>query len=105
MAGFLAKYAGIAASARETVGWLNGEPAARIDIGGEINTAVSVVVENGRITRLYAVQLLARGVVLGPLQVAGPVVPVAAAHLCREPAVGVHARDTEVVVDAGLLAA
>jgi RNA polymerase sigma-70 factor (ECF subfamily) len=36
--------------------WLNGSPAARIDIGGELDTAVSVTVENGRITRIYAVR-------------------------------------------------
>jgi RNA polymerase sigma-70 factor (ECF subfamily) len=36
--------------------WLNGSPAARIDIGGEVNTAVSVAVENGRITRIYAIR-------------------------------------------------
>ena len=36
--------------------WLNGSPAARIDIGGELNTAVSLAVENGRITRIYAVR-------------------------------------------------
>ena len=36
--------------------WLNGSPAVRIDIGDEINTAVSLAVENGRITRIYAVR-------------------------------------------------
>ena len=36
--------------------WLNGSPAARIDIGGQVDTAVSVAVENGRITRIYAVR-------------------------------------------------
>ena len=36
--------------------WLNGSPAARIDIGGEVNTAVSLSVENGRITRIYAIR-------------------------------------------------
>jgi RNA polymerase sigma-70 factor (TIGR02957 family) len=36
--------------------WLNGAPAARIDIGGELDTAVSLAVENGRITRIYAVR-------------------------------------------------
>jgi RNA polymerase sigma-70 factor (ECF subfamily) len=36
--------------------WLNGSPAARIDIGGELDSAVSLVVENGRITRIYAVR-------------------------------------------------
>ncbi len=36
--------------------WLNGSPAFRIDIGGEVNTAVSLSVENGRITRIYAIR-------------------------------------------------
>jgi ketosteroid isomerase-like protein len=36
--------------------WINGSPAGRIDIGGEVNTAVSFAVENGRITRIYAIR-------------------------------------------------
>lgn len=36
--------------------WLNGSPAVRIDIGGELDTAVSLAVEDGRITRIYAVR-------------------------------------------------
>jgi RNA polymerase sigma-70 factor (ECF subfamily) len=36
--------------------WLNGAPAVRIDIDGEVSTAVSVAVANGRITRIYAVR-------------------------------------------------
>jgi RNA polymerase sigma-70 factor (ECF subfamily) len=35
--------------------WLNGSPAGRIDIGGELATAVSLAVENGRITHIYAI--------------------------------------------------
>jgi RNA polymerase sigma-70 factor, ECF subfamily len=35
--------------------WLNGSPATRIDIGGQVAAAVSVAVENGRITRIYAI--------------------------------------------------
>jgi RNA polymerase sigma factor (sigma-70 family) len=38
-----------------TAVWLNGSPAIRLDIGGQVDTAVSLAVENGRITRLYAV--------------------------------------------------
>jgi hypothetical protein len=34
---------------------LNGAVAARIDIDGEVATAVSLTVENGRITRIYAI--------------------------------------------------
>ena len=36
--------------------WLNGSPAIRIDVDGELDTAVSLVVEHGRITRIYAVR-------------------------------------------------
>jgi RNA polymerase sigma-70 factor, ECF subfamily len=35
--------------------WLNGSPAIRIDAGGGVNAAVSVAVNNGRITRIYAI--------------------------------------------------
>ena len=55
MAGFL-----IAASRTATFDvkavWLNGSPGARVDIGGEIDTAVSLSVENGRITRIFAIR-------------------------------------------------
>lgn len=36
-----------------TTVWLNGAPAGRIEIDGEL-AALSLVVENGRITRIYA---------------------------------------------------
>ncbi|UJR86162.1 RNA polymerase sigma-70 factor [Sandaracinus amylolyticus] len=36
--------------------WINGGPAARIDIDGVLDTAISFVVEDGRITRIYAVR-------------------------------------------------
>jgi RNA polymerase sigma-70 factor (ECF subfamily) len=36
--------------------WLNGSPAAQIEIGGELDTAVSLSVENGRISRIYAIR-------------------------------------------------
>ncbi|MDK1474923.1 RNA polymerase sigma-70 factor [Streptomyces sp. 549] len=35
--------------------WLNGAPGARIDLGGRLAAAISVTVENGRITRIYSV--------------------------------------------------
>jgi RNA polymerase sigma-70 factor (TIGR02957 family) len=35
--------------------WLNGMPGARLDVAGEV-TAVSVAVEDGRITRIYAIR-------------------------------------------------
>jgi hypothetical protein len=36
--------------------WLNGAPGGRIDLAGEIDTAVSLVVAEGRITRIYAMR-------------------------------------------------
>ncbi len=36
--------------------WLNGAPAARFTLDGELNTVASLVIENGRITRIYAVR-------------------------------------------------
>jgi RNA polymerase sigma-70 factor (TIGR02957 family) len=39
-----------------TAVWLNGAPGGRIDVGGRINTALSLAVENGRITRIYAIR-------------------------------------------------
>jgi RNA polymerase sigma-70 factor (ECF subfamily) len=36
--------------------WLNGAPAFRVEIGGGLDTAVSVVVADGRITRIYAIR-------------------------------------------------
>ena len=39
-----------------TMVWLNGALSARIDIGGEVNTAVSFVVEEGRIVQIYAIR-------------------------------------------------
>jgi RNA polymerase sigma-70 factor (ECF subfamily) len=39
-----------------TAVWLNGSPGLRVDIGGELDTAVAVSVEKGRITRVYAIR-------------------------------------------------
>ncbi len=36
--------------------WLNGAPAGRIDLAGELDTAISLVVADGRITRIYAIR-------------------------------------------------
>jgi len=36
--------------------WLNGSPAIRLDIGGQVDTAVSLAVENGLITSIYAIR-------------------------------------------------
>ena len=44
------------ASFEATTVWLNGSPGGRIDLGGEVDTAVSFSVEDGRITRIYAIR-------------------------------------------------
>lgn len=36
--------------------WLNGSLGVRIDLDGELNTAVSMLVEDGLITRIYAIR-------------------------------------------------
>jgi RNA polymerase sigma-70 factor (TIGR02957 family) len=36
--------------------WLNGAPAGRIDLAGELDTVVSVAVADGRITHIYAIR-------------------------------------------------
>jgi RNA polymerase sigma-70 factor (TIGR02957 family) len=55
VAGYLVGVARLADFEAKAV-WLNGSPGGRIDIGGQINTAVSLAVENGRITRIYAIR-------------------------------------------------
>jgi RNA polymerase sigma-70 factor (TIGR02957 family) len=36
--------------------WLNGAPAGRVDLAGELNTAISLAVADGRITHIYAIR-------------------------------------------------
>src|SRR5690606_26466475 len=36
--------------------WLNGAPAARIDIDGALDTAISVLVDGDRVTHIYAIR-------------------------------------------------
>jgi RNA polymerase sigma-70 factor (ECF subfamily) len=55
VAGFLI-LAGREADFEAKAVWLNGSPGGRIDIGGEVNTAVSLAVENGRITHIFAIR-------------------------------------------------
>ncbi|HEU5083395.1 MAG TPA: RNA polymerase sigma-70 factor [Acidimicrobiales bacterium] len=55
VARFLVGAAGIQDFATTAI-WLNGAPGARIDIGGELDTVVSVTVEDGRITNVYAIR-------------------------------------------------
>ncbi|MFE7029391.1 RNA polymerase sigma-70 factor [Streptomyces sp. NPDC057621] len=51
----LARVSQVAAVAGTTAVWLNGAPAVRIETDGE-STAVSLVVEDGRVTRIYVVR-------------------------------------------------
>ncbi len=52
----LSRFPALAPGARVTTSWLNGAPALRIDPDGEFDTAVSLTVEGGRITRIYAIR-------------------------------------------------
>ena len=56
VATLLARFRTIAASAVVGTVWLNGAPAGRIDLAGELDTAVSLVVADGRITHIYAIR-------------------------------------------------
>jgi RNA polymerase sigma-70 factor (ECF subfamily) len=42
-----------AAQLQTRIVWLNGSPAGRVEFDGELAAAMSVVVEAGRITRIY----------------------------------------------------
>jgi RNA polymerase sigma-70 factor (TIGR02957 family) len=53
---FLAGLARLAGDFEAVPVWLNGGPAARFDIDGELNTVASLEFANGRITRIYAIR-------------------------------------------------
>jgi len=56
VANALARFAAFAPHVEITTPLVNGSVAARIDPGGEFDTAITFVVEDGRITRLYAMR-------------------------------------------------
>ena len=56
VATLLSRFKTVAPDAVVGTVWLNGAPAGRIDLAGEPNTAVSLVVEDGRIARIYAIR-------------------------------------------------
>jgi hypothetical protein len=56
VATLLSRFRTIAPDAVVGTVWLNGAPAGRIDLAGELDTAVSLVVADGRITRIYAIR-------------------------------------------------
>ena len=57
VARLLSGYAtGFAPNADLGLMWLNGAPAVRIDVDGEVDTVVSLAIEGGRISHIYAVR-------------------------------------------------
>jgi RNA polymerase sigma-70 factor (ECF subfamily) len=56
VATLLARANRVAATLQTAAVWLNGEPAGRIEFDGELIAAVSLVVEDGRVTRVYVVR-------------------------------------------------
>jgi RNA polymerase sigma-70 factor (TIGR02957 family) len=56
VARLLSRFSAVARGARVGSTWLNGAPSLRIDPGGEFDAAVSLTVEGGRITRIYAIR-------------------------------------------------
>ncbi|MFW3171136.1 RNA polymerase sigma-70 factor [Geodermatophilus sp. CPCC 206100] len=56
VAAALSRFASFAPSVQITTPLVNGAVAARIDPGGEFDTAITFVVEDGRITRMYAIR-------------------------------------------------
>jgi RNA polymerase sigma-70 factor (TIGR02957 family) len=56
VARFLALLGRLAPGAELGSMWINGEPAVRIDLDGSLDTVVSLVVEDGRVSRIYSVR-------------------------------------------------
>ena len=56
VAALLSRFGTVAPEAVLDTVWLNGAPAGRIDLGGELDTVVSVAVADGRITHIYAIR-------------------------------------------------
>jgi RNA polymerase sigma-70 factor, ECF subfamily len=56
VAKLLARANRVVAAFETTTVWLNGAPAGRIEFDGELSAAVSLVVENGRVTRIYVMR-------------------------------------------------
>ena len=66
VARLLSGFATLVPGAQVDVVVLNGAPAVRIDLEGELDTAVSLTVEGGRISRIYAVRNPHKLARLGP---------------------------------------
>ncbi|WP_223643617.1 RNA polymerase sigma-70 factor [Corallococcus sp. EGB] len=52
----LATFSTRAPGARIQTVWINGAPALRVDVPGDFGTIISIVVESGRVTRIYAMR-------------------------------------------------
>ena len=56
VAALLSGFSRLAPGAAVGTAWLNGALAVRIELAGELDTAVSLVAANGRIARIYAIR-------------------------------------------------
>jgi RNA polymerase sigma-70 factor (ECF subfamily) len=56
VATLLSRFKTLAPDAVVGTAWLNGAPAGRIDLAGELAAAVTFAVEDGRISRIYAIR-------------------------------------------------
>ena len=56
VAALLSRFAKVVPDAVIDTMWLNGAPAGRVDRDGALDTAISVVVADGRITHIYAIR-------------------------------------------------
>src|SRR3954464_1357275 len=56
VATLLARFRTIAPEAVVGTAWLNGAPAARVELAGELDTAISLVVADGRVARICAIR-------------------------------------------------
>ena len=56
VASLLSRFRASASDAVVGTVWLNGAPAGRIELAGELDTTISLVVADGRISRIYAIR-------------------------------------------------
>ncbi|WP_028063239.1 RNA polymerase sigma-70 factor [Solirubrobacter soli] len=56
VARLLSRFVAVAPAARIEATWLNGAPGLRLDPGGEFDSAISLTVEGGRITRIFTIR-------------------------------------------------
>jgi RNA polymerase sigma-70 factor (TIGR02957 family) len=56
VARLLSRFEKVVPGVRVEPAWLNGAPGLRIDPGGEFDSAISLTVEGGRITRIYTIR-------------------------------------------------